>query len=722
VRLGALSLAIGAALPWAAHAQDAPSPPAAKPDKTVGEVVVTGEQAAVQTGIDRRSYSLAADLKSQGGASVADALRSVPQVEVDVAGNVSLRGDGNVTILVDGKPSGLFQGDNKGQALQSLPADSIERVEVITNPSAEFRAEGSAGVINLITKKARGAGATGSLRATVGDGDRFSLGASGGYNSSRLNLTGEVGVRQDTQKSRTIDDRLTRDPASGGLGFAGQDQLTHILTNSFSARGSVDYDPTPSTRIGAEAHGSYTFFRVDGLSRFQTADAAGPDSFLRQLSVHQKRAQAEASVSLRQRLGAEGEAVLSLSHELIVDPRVRSGRTFGEVPASPDVFDQQRLDYRQRRTELKGDVTQPFADASKLKLGFDVEVTANDYRNRGFRGPGEPALAPDATLTNLFLFRRTIAAAYATYEKPVGDLTIQAGLRLEDTRLTLDQATLGQVVENDDLGVYPGLHLAWRLGDGQTLNASYSHRIQRPDPLNYNAFPLLTDPLNQLAGNPRLRPQQTQSYELGYERKASGSVLLATAYYRENRDGVADLLVPLGEGRFLTQKGNAASGRSGGLEVVASGKVWRTFSYSATVTGAWTQLDSLGPTFAPPRSLFSASGHGTLTWQPTAADLVQLNGFVNGRRLTPQGVAEPAAGFDLGYRRRLGDKLFLLVTLQDIFNSFRIAQRNHTPILTERSKTDFDVRQARIGLTWTFGGGRQRDPGFEFQTGGGPPQ
>jgi hypothetical protein len=85
-------------------------------------------------------------------------------------------------------------------------------------------------------------------------------------------------------------------------------------------------------------------------------------------------------------------------------------------------------------------------------------------------------------------------------------------------------------------------------------------------------------------------------------------------------------------------------------------------------------------------------------------------------------VAEPAAGFDLGYRRRLGDKLFLLVTLQDIFNSFRIAQRNHTPILTERSKTDFDVRQARIGLTWTFGGGRQRDPGFEFQTGGGPPQ
>src|SRR3982750_572830 len=170
-----LSMAIAAAAPslaWAQEAQPAaraptrpaaraeaqkPSPEKGPASKTVGEVVVNGQAAAVQTSIDRKSYSIQGDLQAQTGA-ITDALRNIPSVQVDVQGNVSLRGDPNVTILIDGKPSSLFEGDNKGQALQSLQASTIERVEVITNPSAEFRADGTAGVINLITKKAKGAG------------------------------------------------------------------------------------------------------------------------------------------------------------------------------------------------------------------------------------------------------------------------------------------------------------------------------------------------------------------------------------------------------------------------------------------------------------------------------------------------------------------------------------------------------------------------------------
>ena len=146
MRTGLILLAVAAAFPSMALAQEAAKPSPAGSDgktKTVGEVVVTGQVAPVLTSIDRKSYSVAGDLQAQGGGAIADVLRNVPAVEVDVQGNVSLRGDSNVTILIDGKPSSLFQGDNKGQALQSLPADSIDRVEVITNPSAEFRAERS---------------------------------------------------------------------------------------------------------------------------------------------------------------------------------------------------------------------------------------------------------------------------------------------------------------------------------------------------------------------------------------------------------------------------------------------------------------------------------------------------------------------------------------------------------------------------------------------------
>ena len=713
-----------AALPSLAVAQDAAPPkptPKAAP-RTLGEVVVTGQPPAVQTSIDRRSYSVSGDLQAQTGA-IADALRNVPSVEVDVQGNVSLRGDPNVTILIDGKPSSLFQGDNKGQALQSLPADSIERVEVITNPSAEFRADGSAGVINLISKKAKGVGRTGSVRLTAGDGDRYAASANLGYNANRLTVTSDLSVRQDGQKSHATDERLQTDPATGAQIAIAQDEVTQILANSVNARVSADYDLTPRTRIGAEAHGNYTFFRVDAPSRFTFDDLTGaaPDAFSRQLSVHQKRAAAEASVNLRQKIGAEGEFVASLSHETIVDPRVRAGHTFDHVPLAADAFDEQRLDNHLHTTELKGDYTQPMADMSKLKLGFDVERLDNAYRNRGFAGPAPGALSADPTLTNLFLFKRTISAAYATYEKPIGDLTVQAGLRVEDVRQDLDQATLGQKVQNDYLRAYPTLHLAWKLSDGQQLTASYSRRVQRPDPSEFNAFRFLVDPLNLRAGNPHLKPQQTQSFEIGYEYRETPVMLLATLYYRQNRDGVADVLRDLGGGVFLTERSNIAQSRSGGLELVANGRLTKALSYNLNGALGWAELDSLGPLFAPTRSMVAFSGHGSLTWQATADDLFQLNAFMNGKRLTPQGHADPMVGVDLGYRHKLTDKLSVMITAQDILGTFRVSQAIDTPVLQERSKTNFNTRSVRVGLTWTFGGGRQHDPGFEFQNGAGPP-
>jgi outer membrane receptor protein involved in Fe transport len=720
LRVGLFVLAVASAVPALAAAQQgqpAPTPATDKAGKTVGEVVVTGQaQAPVQVSIDRKSYDVTKDLQAQSGA-IADALRNVPSVQVDAQGNVSLRGDPNVTILIDGKPSSQFEGDNKGLALQSMSASAIERVEVVTNPSAEFRADGSAGIINLITKKARGTGVTGALNALVADGDRFSAGISGGYNAPRLALGGELSVRQDTQKSKLVDDRLTPDPA-GGFDALDQTQITNITVNSFNARGSLDYDLTPRTRVGVETRGNYTFFRPSSLTETEASGPSGAlaDSFLRNLVVHQKRAQGEVSANLRQKLGADGDFALSLSHEEIVDPRVRSGHAFDEVPAIPDVFDQQRLDYHLHRTELKGDFTQPFADMSKLKLGFDVQHDDNAYRNRGFDGL---ALTPDAALTNLFAFHQTISAAYATYERPLGALTVLAGLRVEDVRIRLDQVTAAQSDENDYLRAYPSLHLGWKLSDTQDLSASYSHRVQRPDPLQFNAFRLLVDPLNFRSGNPHLKPQQTQSFEVGYAYRQTPVLFLATLYYRQNRDGFGDVLTDLGGGVFLTQPQNLATSRSTGLELTLNGKFSPTLSYSVTGGVSSTRLDSLGPTFAPTRELVAAGGQGALTWTPTAKDLFQLNAFVNPKRLTSQGQVEPMMAVDLGWRHRLSDRLAVVVTARDVADSFFIRQSADTPVLIERSKVAIDNKSLRVGLSFSFGGGRPKEPGFDFQNSGG---
>ncbi len=591
---------------------------------------------------------------------------------------------------------------------------------MITNPSAEFRADGSGGVINLISKKAKGIGLTGSARMNIGNGGRVNAGGSLGYNADKLTLAGDLNVRRDRQKQASVEDRLQRDPVTGLSTANEQQQVNHITGDSASARVSADYDLDPKTRLGAELRANFVNFRVDTLSRFTADDPTLTDSFDRQLGVRQKRANGHLGASFRRRLEGDDVLTLGLSYDDTLDRRIRSGHAFDVVPIAPDAFDQQRIDNHLRQVDLKGDYVGHLAGAATLKLGLDLQVDDNAYGNRGFTGETPGALAPNGALTNLFQFNQTIGAAYATYERSLGALTVLAGLRVEAVALDLDQVSAGDKTSSDYLRAYPSLHLGWKLSDSQTLTASYSHRVQRPDPGEFNSFRFLIDPLTFRAGNPNLKPQQTQSFELGYEYRHSPVLLLATAYYRENRDGVADVQRDLGGGVLLTERENVASSRSGGVELVANGRATKTLTYSLSGSAAWTELDSLGPTFAPTRSLWSFSGRGNLTWQATPNDLFQLNGVVYGRRLTPQGVVEPVMGANLGYRRKLSDQLALVATAQDIFATFGREERTATPVLSSHLKASLD-RSVFVGFVWTLGGGRQKEPAFDFQ-GGPPPQ
>jgi outer membrane receptor protein involved in Fe transport len=718
-----------AAAPAVAFAQAAPpkspppakpaaKPPAAGPAHTVGEVVVTGGAPTLQTSIDRRSYDVGKDLQAQSG-SISDALRNVPSVEVDVQGNVSLRGDPNVTILIDGKPSGQFQGDNKAQALQSLPASQIERVEVITNPSAEFRSEGTGGIINLVSKKAKGAGPTGSAKLSVANRLRRVASLTGGYNSSRLSLSGDLSYRHDEQRQQGLEDRFRLDPA-GGFDEIRQTSTLELPIDITSARGSLDFDADAKTRLSLETHGAYVDFHLSGPSRFTSFDPSARlvSDFARDLDIRQRRGAGEVSASLRRKLDDKGqEFSASLSYEVINDDRVRAGHAVSFTPAAPDAFDRQDLDYDQRHTELKADYVRPMGEGTTFKAGVDLEGYDNSYGNQGFRGATLNALGPDAALTNLFLFDEKLSQAYVTYEQPFGDLTVLAGLRAEDVRIDLDQRTQGRTDHNNYTKLYPSLHLAWKLSDERKLTASYSHRVQRPDPLQFNTFRFLLDPLNLQAGNAHLKPQETHSYELGYEYRATPAVYLATLYYRDNFNGFANVVQDIGNGVFLNTVENVAKSRQAGVELVASGKLAKTVTYNVSANLYWTELGPQPLGSPETRTAVSATGRGNLSWQATPKDLVQLNGFLNGKRLTPQGSLEPFGAINLGYRHKVTDQLALVVTAQDILHTIRLRQVIDTPVLKSRLTSDIDSRQLYVGFTWTFGGGRARDPGFEF---GGP--
>lgn len=701
--------------------QPQPAPGARPAGPAVGEVVIQGTPPPVRTSIDRQSYSVTNDLQATTG-SIGDALRNVPSVEVDVNGNVSLRGDGNVTILIDGKPSGRFRGEGRGLALQSLPANQIERVEVITNPSAAFNPEGSAGVINLVTKKTARTGVSGSVRANVGTDGRQNGGVSASVRNGKVAVNGDLFMRHDSSRQDFRGDREFRD-----LTGPGELQQTRRFTSEGSvdvmvARGGVDYDPDARTRISLEVdyHGiMFDTAQAETVRQFPLG--GGPLRLSHDLSTgfRQDRDMAEAQLSFRRKWADDHELTASLSRELSEEDRVRPNLRRFDLPAGPPVFE--NADNRNRfwNTRLKVDYAQPLPGEAKLKVGYAYEADDNDYRLTFFRGVGAGPVGVDDTRSNLFKFDQQVHAAYVTLERPLGKLTALAGLRVEATEIDLDQVTQAIRAENDYVRAYPSLHLSYPLSEVQQLKASYSRRVQRPQAQDYNPFRVYADLQNFFEGNARLKPQVTDSFEAGYQYRKDGTILLATGYYRQSRDAVNDVYRDLGGGVILQTKANIGEAQSAGLELVASGRLPGRFSYNVSGNALWSEIDARSLGFgAGVRSTYTAFGRASLSWQASDRDFLQVQGFVNGKVLLSQGYRKPQGGVNLGYRRKFSDQLSGVVTVQDVFATQGFASVIDTPLYREDNRVDIRNRAVFLGFTYTFGGGRARDPGFDFGQGG----
>jgi outer membrane receptor protein involved in Fe transport len=701
----------------------APKTPADAPS-TVQGVTITGQaQAPVRTAIDRRSYSVSGDLQATSG-SIGDALRNVPSVEVDVQGNLSLRGDANVTIMIDGKPSGMFKGAGRAMALQQLPADRIDRVEVMTNPSAAFDPDGSAGIINLVTKKGRGAGRSGSMRVSLGDQGRRNVTGSISYNSRKLALNVDLGLRHEVQKNLGIDLRTTLDPATGAAIDSLNTSKGRGVPNLVTGHATLDYDLDKTTRLSLEYDHNQNDYIAKVFESFEIGASGGPLGVrsLRQGKIYFQNQNNEISAGYRKTLpGQDHEFSVNATYEETIQGNQRPFTYLIGPPTPTGAFEENRYQSEQDHALLKAEYKRALPGGAKLTAGYQFQHDDNRYDNRGLRGPTQAASALDPALTDLFLYAQTINSLYGTYQRPVGDLTVLAGLRLEDVSLETDQATLGRKDSNAYFRAYPSLHLSYDLGEGRQFTAAYSHRVQRPSPQDLDPFPLYQDAYTYRAGNPRLQPQQTDSYELAYQYKKNQAFYLATLYYRDNRNAVTDVYSALAGGGFVITKQNLGSSRAAGLELVATGRISPKLTYNASGSLYWNQIDAAGLGFTQDRSGTTAQGRASLNWQVTPKDFLQVNGFLTGKRLLPQGYRDGYASMYLGYRHKVDDRVAMTVTVMDVFDSFRFNNRLDTALIKDRAEQRISLRGVTVGLTYIFGDIKKakRDPGFDFG-GGGP--
>jgi outer membrane receptor protein involved in Fe transport len=709
------------AAPATAAPQSASQSAPAEESSAVGDVTVTARVDAVRTSIDSTSYSLANDLQASTG-SLADALRNVPSVDVDPQGNVSLRGDSNVTILIDGRPAGVLTGEGRAQAIQQMQAAQFARIEVMTNPSAAYSPEGSGGVINLISKPNApkpGRTTTGSVRANVGDDGRWNLGLSGSQVRGPLTLSADLGVRHDSIEQIIDRDRSRLDTVSGQFLPSTQRQDIQADADGFNGRLGLEYKFTDKDQLSLEVRGNDFQNTGTGVERYEAGNAAGviTSAYRRESDVDQAFSGQGVTARLLHRFNNEG-------HEWTNEVRIDQGENTldlstiatPELPVGAPSYERVQNDGSFTIMGLTSAYVRPMGDA-KLRLGYELEIRRPRQDNAVSRGAAPTSLVVVPALANRFKAEQTVQALYATYERPLGGkLSAQFGLRLEQADIEINALSSGVSATQDYFRAYPTLHLSYQINDQQTARASYSRRIQRPQPFQLNPFVSYVDPLNLRSGNANLEPQETDAFEAMWQMRSGQTFYQATAYYRDTRKAFTEVATEIGGGVLLTRPENLGARRDTGVEVVANGKLLSTLRYNASINVFRQEIDASGIPGATDRSGTQVSGRLSLNWQPTAEDFLQVSGQWNGETLLAQGTREGGSMVNLGYRHKINDTLAFQATMRDVLDEAGDVTNYETPTFRDRMERHFGGRASYIGLTWTFGGGprRQQDPQFDF--------
>jgi outer membrane receptor protein involved in Fe transport len=703
----------------------------------VQSVNVVGERQTNR--IDRQVYDVKSDVSSSNG-TAADALGNVPSVSVDPDGTVSLRGSTNVQILVDGKPSAMLQGDNRGPALLAMPSEDIDSIEVINNPGAEFGNEGGGGpILNLVMKRSRRPGGFGVVNANYGTAGRYNAALNGQYNTGRWGMQGGVNVRHDGRDTTTFSERDRADPRSSVIQHSTQVGTSTGLNDSAGVRGQLSYNLGDDDTL--EANAGYLKRSNDsmGVDHYVTANDGVPYSdYFRTRKTNGDSTNATWGARWDhkgQKLGELFRMDLRVSDsDNGSEARYANNYVLAPRPIDPslpfssaDTSSLQDNASKVRIVDYTGDYERPLDGGGIVKLGYKLIDTKSEIDTRYFDfDKATGAAIANMRRTNDFQVDERDAAVYGSYQWKLSERWgALVGMRTEYTHMDLEQATSGIEATNSYLNWIPSAFATYKLNPTTNLRFSYAHRIRRPTGQQLNPFVIYQNEFNESSGNPNLKPVQTDSFEIGYETKAGKLDANLRAYYRADRDMIRSRQTVVNETVLLTTLENGGSNRAGGLEFVLSGKITPKLSINASGNLAYTeqeQIDILGGEYK--RSATSLSARGRINYELSPQDHLQLMVNAQGKTLAGAGYREPMSTLNLSYRRAITPALNLVFNVTDVFRSQKVETITDTASLKEHTLRNSAGRIAYIGLSYRFGGvqggGQRREGRGEGREGRGP--
>jgi ferric enterobactin receptor len=673
---------------------------------TLDEVVVQAEKSSMELSLDKKIFNVGKDLANAGGTAT-DILMNIPSVQVDPEGAIRLRGSNNVRILIDGKPSGLvsFKG---GSGLQQLQASMIERVEVITNPSARYEAEGMAGIINIVLRKERNQGFNASFEAITGTPSNFGGAANLNYRHKKVNFFINYGIAYRVQPGEgSLYQEVYGD---AGTTFLKQRNEGSIIGFNNNIRGGIDLYFTESSILT----GSYLFRRSDATRvtniRYENYrnDPSNMESFeTRRQDEEETEPNSEYSLIYK-------KAFAEKDHELLAEVKFldnweSSYQLFTHRYFSPDgtednaraTLERSLNDEFEKQLLFQVDYTKPLGKEGKVEAG--LRSSARDMVNDFVVGRqnAEGLFVPLAGLDNVFLYDENIHAAYGILARKGNKFSYQAGLRAEWTDVETTLQETNEVNPREYINLFPSAHLTLNLPNENALQGSYSRRIRRPFYNDLSPFMTLSDSRNFFSGNPNLDPEFSNVFEIGHIKYFEKGSFTSAVYHRSTRGKIERIRTVDAEGNSTTFPENLKSEEATGAEFTSEFSLFPWWKLDMNLNFFYADIDGTNILASYNNTTYSWFARQTSRFMlPNQLD-IQLRGNYEAPQETAQGKRLALYYVDFSMSKDIFKGMgTIYFNVLDVFNTRRM--RSITEGVNFYTEGNFLPRKRQINLTLTY--------------------
>lgn len=680
----------------------------------LNEVVVRAEKSTVEIKLDKKVYNVGQDMIVKGG-TVSDVLENVPSVTVDVEGNVSLRGNENVRIFIDGRPSNAL---NMADALRQIPADAIDKVEVITNPSARYDAEGGAGILNIILKKGKNLGFNGSFIASTGIPETYGLSADLNYKTEKLNFFTSTGYNYRTSQGSGLTNSTLLDKETKNiLGYTNEDKDTERLRKGISTKTGVEWTVAPNTywtnsisyrdNKGSnndlvnynsfDANNNFTNTRY----RLSAGDDTGKDieyasNFLKNFNDQGHKLTMDFSYTSSK----------DNENSLITDETIGSG--------NPATYDTTFNNQKQNMFQVQADYVLPLSEGSQFEAGYKGNF--NNLDNTYSVKTDDQGNPIDSYLSNTLEYNERINALYTQYGFKLNKFSYLFGLRWEDTKIDVNLLDTNNFNTKKYNNFFPSAFINYEISDESSVSLSYSKRLSRPRGRFLNPATNYSSNINLFRGNPDLDPSFTDKFDLGYLKKWDKVTFSTSMYFENTKDVFSFVRTETGEfvGNnpvVLSSPINLAKEQQFGFEFTLNYTPFKTWKINSSfnladvkTTGTYTYTPAVGDD-----DITQNLNNETFSWfsrlnsrltLPYKIDW-QLSGMYFSPRNTAQGkslgnyVVNTAFSKDI-----LKDKATIAFNVSDLFNSRKMKSQTNLPSVN--SYSEFQWRKRQFNLSFTY--------------------